>query len=106
MGVRLSEMKAKERETHIVYDGDQVDFAYRPNEYTMNLEDEVSKAAQANNIEMVSTLLEPIVVWWDVLDDKGKRLAADAATMRQFPLRFLLAVMAEVSKDQDPEPEG
>lgn len=106
MAVRLSEMRAKVRETHLDWDGNRVDFAYKPNEFTMELADQIEKAANDEDANVVSLLLSPIIVWWDVLDDDDQRLAPSPENMQRFPLNFLLAVMKAVTDDQDPEAKG
>lgn len=103
MGVRLSAMKAKITETHLDWDGERVDFAYKPNEFTMELADEISAAAEKEDLGGVAAMLGPIVVWWDVLDDEDKRIDANADNMRRFPLTFLTRIMAAITEDQNPE---
>lgn len=106
MGVRLSEMKAKVKESQITWDDQTVDFAYKPNEFTMELADQIDAAAKSESTDIVSLLLAPIIVWWDVLDDKDKRIPVTPDTMGQFPLNFLLALMRQITADQDPERKG
>ena len=45
MGVRLSHMKAKIKESSLTWDGETVAFAYRPNEFTMELADSIAAEA-------------------------------------------------------------
>lgn len=106
MGVRLSAMKAKITETHLMWDDERVDFAYKPNEFTMELADEIAAKAEAEDLSSVAAMLAPIVVWWDVLDDEDERIPADADNMRRFPLNFLVRIMTAITEDADPESEG
>lgn len=106
MGVRLSAMKARVQEAFLEWDGERVDFAYKPNEFTMELADEIQVAAEQENLSMVSAMLSPIIVWWDVLDDDDQRIAPSAENMKRFPLNFLLRIMEAITKDQDPEAKG
>ena len=106
MGVRLSAMKAKVQESHLDWDGERVDFAYKPNEFTMELADEIQVAAEKENLSLVSAMLAPIIVWWDVLDDNDERIEPVAENMKRFPLNFLLRIMEAITKDQDPESKG
>lgn len=103
MGVRLSDMKAKITESTVEWDGEVIDFAYKPNEFTMELADEMAVAADREDLSMVATMLSPIIVWWDVLDDEDQRIPPDAARMKTFPLPFLLRIMNAITKDQKPE---
>lgn len=106
MGVRLSEMKARVTETSLEWDGEVVAFAYKPNEFTMELADDISAAAESEDMSAVSAMLAPIVVWWDVLDDNDERIPPTADHMRAFPLNFLVRIMKSITADQDPEHEG
>lgn len=103
MGVRLSAMKAKVQETSLDWDGESVDFAYKPNEFTMELADEIAQAAEKEDLGMVSAMLSPIIVWWDVLDDEDQRIDPSPENMRRFPLNFLLRIMDTITKDQNPQ---
>ena len=106
MAVRLSAMKARVQETHLVWDDERVDFAYKPNEFTLELADSMSEAAEAENLVMVSAMLAPILVWWDVLDDQDQRIEPTAEAMRAFPLNFLMRIMEAITEDQNPESKG
>lgn len=103
MGVRLSDMKSKVKETHIEWDGQTVDFAYKPNQFTVDLADQLAKDAEGENIGAVSNMLAPLVEWWDVLDDNDVRIPATAENMRQFPLPFLTRIMKAMVEDQNPD---
>lgn len=105
MAVRLSEMKAREKAAQVTWDDEIVDFGYFPNAFTMQVAEDVQIAAERNDLSTVSAMLDPIVSWWDVLDDDGKRLPSDAETMKQFPLTFLMKIMEAVGEGQRP-PDG
>lgn len=106
MGVRLSAMKAKVTETSLEWDGETVAFAYKPNEFTMEMADQIAAAADDENLSAVSALLAPMLVWWDVLDDEDNRIDPTAENMRAFPLNFLLSIMDAMTEDQSPEAQG
>lgn len=100
MAVRLSDMKAKVTEATAEWDGEMIDFAYKPNEFTMELADEIAANAEKEDLSTVSGMLAPIVVWWDVLDDEDGRIPPTAENMRQFPLSFLMAIMKAINTSQ------
>lgn len=106
MGVRLSEMLEKTRETFITWDEERVDFAYKPHAFTLELSDQIDAAAEAGDQDVVSMLLSPLVVWWDVLDDEGGRIPPDDENMKKFPMTFLLAIMGKVNQETVPEGEA
>lgn len=103
MGVRLSEMLEKTRETHIEWDDERVDFAYKPHAFTLELSDQIDAAADSGDQDVVSMLLSPLIVWWDVLDDDGARIKPDDENMKRFPMTFLLAIMAKINQETVPE---
>lgn len=106
MAVRLSAMKAKVTETTLDWDGESVDFAYKPNEFTMELADQIEKEAEDENLSMVAAMLAPLIIWWDVLDDEDERIPPSPENMRRFPLPFLLKIMEAITADQNPEAKG
>lgn len=106
MAVRLSAMKAKVTETALNWDGEEVAFAYKPNEFTMEMADDIAAKAEAEDLGGVAAMLAPIVVWWDVLDDDDQRIPPTAENMRRFPLNFLTKIMGAITEDADPEHEG
>lgn len=93
MAMRLSDVKGKQKVTTIEWDGETVDVAYLPNMVTTDLIDGVQDAAAEGDVKVIGALLEPILEWWDVLDDDGQRLPTDAATIGTIPLPFLNIVM-------------
>lgn len=106
MGVRLSDLTSRIKEASLEYDGEQVAFAYRPHAFTMEVSDQVAEATAKDDLGTVSALLEPIVDWWDVLDDQDQRIPPTADNMRRFPLSFLLKIMDAITADSSPEQEG
>lgn len=106
MAVRLSTMKARIQEASLTWDGETVDFAFKPNEFTMELADQIAQAGEAEDMNSVTALLAPMVEWWDVLDDEDERIPPTVENMRRFPLNFLLSLMDAMTKAQVPETEG
>ena len=102
MGVRLSTMKGREKNATLDWDGEAIDFAYYPNAFTMEVAEKTTLAAEANNLSVVAAMLEPIIAWWDVMDDDDVRLPPTAEVMRTFPLTFLTALMEKVGESQNP----
>lgn len=102
MAMTLSKVKAKEAEASVLWDGETVDLGYKPGEVTPSLLEAVQTAAQAGDLEVIGTLLEPVLAWWDVLDDDGKRLPTDRDTIKIMPLGFLLEVLDKVQEAMRP----
>lgn len=108
MAVRLSAMKAKITESTLEWDGEEVAFAYKPNEFTMEVADSIQSAADQEDLSSVTAMLAPILDWWDVLDDQDEpqRIPPTAENMKRFPLNFLMRIMGKITEDQNPESQG
>lgn len=102
MGVKLSDMKAREKAAQVTWDDEIVDFGYYPNAFSLDVAEAVGEAAAKNDLSVVAAMLDPIIAWWDVLDDDGQRIPATAENMGQFPLSFLMAIMEQIGADQRP----
>lgn len=107
MAMKLSTIKDKVSTATIAWDGETVEVGYRPGTFTMQIAEDVAEAAALNDLSVISTVLEPILDWWDVLDDEGARLPTDVATIRAMPIGFLMAVMDGVQATmRPPESKG
>lgn len=102
MGMTLSKVKGKVATTEVAWDGETVEIGYKPNEITPALLETVQEAAAEGKIKVVADLLEPVLDWWDVLDDDGARLPTDAATIQQMPLAFLMEVLNATQEQMRP----
>lgn len=106
MSMKLSEVKAKVKEAQVEWDGEVVDFGYHPGATTPELLEKVMAVAggdqDSENIKVLGIMLEPMLSWWDVLDDDDKRLPTDAATINLMPVPFLTALLAKVQEDFRP----
>lgn len=102
MGMTLSKVQAKERTVTVLWDGETVDVGYHPAAVTPALLDSVQAAAEANDLAVIGMMMEPMLAWWDVLDDDGQRLPTDAPTIRIIPLAFTLEVLKAVQAAMQP----
>ena len=105
MAMTLSKIKDKVNTATILWDEETVDVGYHPAAFTIEIAEIVATAAAENDLGVISALLEPILGWWDVLDDDGQRLPTDAATIRLMPLGFLMEVMGTVQESMRPPAE-
>lgn len=96
---RLSAMKAKVKTATVQYDGEDVPFGYKPGELTLDLMDDIQEQAARGDKDTVGAMLEPILEWWDVLDDNDQRLPTDRATIRTMPMAFLTLLMQTMVGD-------
>lgn len=96
MPIKVSGFSKTEKVTQVTWEGDTMDVGYNPHAVTLEVIDLI---ANAETLEGVAVQLSKVLVWWDLLDDKGKRLPTDLATMRSLPVNFLLKVMDDVTED-------
>lgn len=100
--MKLSEVKARVKDTTVVWDDEKVDVGYRPAAITPAVLEAVNEAAEAGNLDVMGEMLEPIVAWWDVLDDNDERIPPTKDNIKQFPVPFLMAVMEQVQEAMRP----
>lgn len=107
MAMKLSEVKAKTKVVTVSFMDETVDVSYRPAAMTPAILEDVlalAKSAEtdAEDMALVGSMLEPVLDWWDVLDDKGKRLPTTTESIREMPLAFLVQVLQDVQEDMRP----
>lgn len=102
MAISLTEMKAKQKASQVTWEDEIVDFAYHPAAFSVEVAQAVQEQAQKGDLAGVALAMEPLIGWWDVLDDDGERIAADIATIRQMPLGFLMSILSAVGDDMNP----
>lgn len=106
MAVRLSDMRAKISTTTATWDGEDVEVGYHPAAMTPALLEDATAAAEAGDLNSLSVMLEPLLAWWDVLDDDGERIPPTAEQIRVFPLSFSVAVLTAVQGAMRPPTPG
>jgi hypothetical protein len=62
----------------------------------------VTEAETANDLSILGVLLEPVLAWWDVLDDQDQRIPPTAENIKRMPMAFVMKVIAKVQEDSDP----
>lgn len=102
MAMKLSEVQAKVKQVTVEYLDETVDVGYCPAKFTAEVMEAVTEAETANDLSILGALLEPVLAWWDVLDDKDRRIPTTAENIRVMPMAFVMKVMAAVQEDQDP----
>jgi hypothetical protein len=102
MAMKLSEVQAKVKVATITWDDETVDVGYAPARFTPEVLEAVTEAESANNLSILGKMLEPILDWWDVLDDKDKRIPTTAENIAKMPLAFLMKVLGDLQDDMTP----
>lgn len=107
MAVSLTKMRQSIRTAQVTWEEDVVDFGYKPAMFTTELVEEVTSEAQANNLHGVAEMVEPLLEWWDVLDDEDNRLPTDLETIKSMPLTFVMGIVDVIGGDmRPPESKG
>lgn len=106
-------MAEKVRTVTVEWEDETVDVGIYPGRYTPNLLQDVAETvAKSGTQDMeaqlaaVGGMVEPILAWWDVLDDEGERLPTDAATIATLPITFVQAVLVKASEAIRPPKNG
>lgn len=103
MAVALSNMKKRTKLITVEWDGEEVDVSYFPNVVTPELLEKVDAAADQDNLDVLGVMLEPVLDWWDILEEEGgPRLPTDAATIRTIPMSFLNRLQEKIQEAQRP----
>lgn len=102
MGLKRSAMADKVRTITVVWEDETVDIGIYPGRYTPALIQEVTARAEAagaegeqDQVDAIAAMVEPLLAWWDVLDEEDERLPTDAATIATLPITFTLLVVSE-----------
>lgn len=107
MAMTLSKVQAKEGTTTVLWEDETVDVGYHPAAVTPAMLEQVQEAAKSTNLDVIGLMMEPMLAWWDVLDDDGQRLPVTAEVIREIPLAFTMAVLKQVQTAmQPPDAEG
>lgn len=106
MAMRLSQVRAKISTATVEWEDETVDVGFFPAVMSPALLEQVQAAAKAENLDVVSVMLEPLLAWWDVLDDQDERLPTDPETIKTMPLAFLLRVLSAIQVAMRPPTQG
>lgn len=106
MAVKLADKIAETKTVTVTWGEDDVDVSYFPNAVTAKLLSDIDQAADAEDLTVIGVALEPILDWWDVLDDKGKRIPTDRDTIASLPLAWIIAVQSALEEAQNPPENG
>ncbi len=107
--VALNRMKARTKLLDVPWDGETVQVSYFPNVVTPELLEQVTEAAEKENLEVLSVMLEPTLDWWDITETEEEgsaRLPTDRATIRVMPMSFLNALQSAIQEAQNPPDSG
>lgn len=102
MGLKRSAMAEKVRTIQVTWEDETVDIGIYPGRYTPALIQEVTARAESatadaeqDQVEAIAAMVEPLLAWWDVLDDEGERLPTTADVIATLPITFTMLVVQE-----------
>lgn len=110
MALSFTQMKNRVETVEVSWQGETFDVGYFPAAMTPNsikAIQEQARAAKAEKAEdptasgslnSLAEMIEPLVAWWDILDDEGNRLPATADTIGDLPLALTMAVFKTVQE--------
>ncbi len=97
MAIRLTSLVNQVAETEIVYFDEKGVVTYRPGAISDDMFETVQAAADDDNENMLNRLLIEVMVSWDVVDDeKGEMVPFTDAALRGLPIPFKAAVLEQV----------
>lgn len=111
--MKRSAMQDKVRTITVEWEDETVDVGIYPGRYTPTmLQGVAEKVAEAGNQNMdqqlsaVGEMVEPLLAWWDVLDDDGERLPTDRDTIATLSITFVQAVLVKAGESIRPPANG
>lgn len=105
MPVSIGKLQRNTAQVAIDIDGETLNVVYRPSGLTPAAEDQMHEQVQAQRGgASLVTVLAPMLVSWDLLDEDGTSLPTDEATLRQLPTEFLSRVVEAITENMRPNP--
>lgn len=112
--MKAADMQTKVATVTVTWLDETVDVGYFPGVMTPNRAAELAavardqdtataEATRDGGLSMLALLLEPVLAWWDVLDEEDNRMPTTAAVMGTLPLGFLTRVQATIQEAMKPE---
>ena len=95
-----SKRKQQTKVITVDFEGEPVQVAYRPAAMTPRFVNLIQSVQ--TDIESIADIIQRVIVWWDVLDEEGNRLAPTPENTLEFDLTFLSAVVNAVVEDMSP----
>lgn len=106
MSVKITDMMGRTKTIQVKWDGEVVDVSYFHNVVTPQHLEDVAAASEKEDLSVLGVMLEPVLEWWDIMQDDGTRLPTDAATIRRVPMSFLNALQDAIQEAQNPPAES
>jgi len=107
MPIKLSQVGARRKSASVEYDGETVDFVYKPSAFTPRVEARLNEAQVESTVSQeVAQVLSEVLVSWDVLGDDGKPLNPDIDLLMEMPLDFLTSITQALGDDMRPKEQS
>lgn len=100
MPITLSDIKRDVRTTEVEYDGEVMEFSYKPSGYTEVVEDQfVGNMRGSYPVKAYVKLLANMLISFDLLDENGNALEPTNELLSVLPSRFLEAMFNAIMAD-------
>lgn len=93
MAIKMHELRQKVSIVEVEWDGEKADIGFYAARFTPELIESIQAEADKENLDMLGNMLEPLLAWWDLLDELGERLPTDKGTIKQMPLGLLTTII-------------
>lgn len=103
MPISLGAARDRIRTIKVEFDGESANVSYWPNRMTPALEDDIGEASTARE---VAAQLSQLIKRWELVDEDGEEIPADADTMAQVPSNLMYAIFEQIRKAENAEDEG
>lgn len=104
MPVSVGKLCSDTARVAIEVDGETLNVLYRPSGLTPAVQETLRELVQEQRAGMsLVTVLRGTLVEWDLLDEEGKPLPTDEATLQELPIVFLAQVAEAISEDMRPK---
>lgn len=102
MAIKMKDLRDKVTTVEVKWDGETADIGFYAARFTPALMESIQAEAEKENLQMLGLMLEPILAWWDLLDDEGDRLPTDAATIKEMPFGLLTTIISATQESMRP----
>lgn len=103
MPISLTAARDRISTIKVEFDGEQAEVSYYPNRMTPALEDDIGEAETARE---VAAQLSQLIKSWELIDEDGNELPADAETMAQVPSNLMFEIFNQIREHESVDESG
>lgn len=111
--MKVSALRGKKRTIQVRVPGEEgeadefVSVTYSPGALDIEMAERMSEIALSSiaDIAVVSVMLEPLLVSWDLQDEDGSPWPCDEEHLKKTPVMFLGLILSAIQEDARPNPQ-